>query len=130
MPSNRQFTHVYDDGPVLQGTSTPTNNISLDLLDSDGYWSDVGTQNIVVYDTPPTALFSGNGSVSEGSIGSVLFANQYDVSATDRAAGYTYEYDFNDSGIWSAPTTADFANVPASYLSVPGQVTVVGAFST
>ena len=103
MPSNRQFTHVYDDGPVLQGTSTPTNNISVDLLDSDGYWSDVGTQNIVVYDTPPTALFSGNGSVSEGSIGSVLFANQYDVSATDRAAGYTYEYDFNDSGIWSAP---------------------------
>ena len=128
MPGNRQFTHTYADGTVPLGTTTPTNTISVDLLDNDGYWSSVGSSGVVVYDVPPTAGMGVSTPVNEGTTGAtVTFFNQNDVSAVDRAAGYTYRYDFNNDGIWDTAVTSNASvTIPASFLSVPGNVTVRG----
>jgi hypothetical protein len=120
-------THVYKDGTVPQGTTTPTFTIDVDILDSNGYQSDAGTLGIVVYNLPPTATFSGSGNVSEGSAGNVLFFNQTDPSPTDQSAGFTYSYDFCNTGTFEiANSTSSSASVPASDLTTPGTYVVRG----
>jgi uncharacterized delta-60 repeat protein len=120
-------THVYEDGTVPQGTTTPTFTIDVDILDSNGYHPDAGTLGVVVYNLPPTATFSGSGNVSEGSAGNVLFFNQADPSPVDQAAGFTYSYDFGDTGTFEITnSTSSSATVPASDLTTPGTYVVRG----
>ncbi|MGA2060932.1 MAG: PKD domain-containing protein, partial [Thermoguttaceae bacterium] len=125
---NRQVTHVYADGIVPQGSTTPTNHISVDLLDNDGYWCDTGAKDIVVYNVNPTAALGGSTTVNEGSSVTVLFYNQYDPSAVDTEAGFRYQYDFNNDGIFdTAITTQSSVLVPAIFLNKgPSDVTVRG----
>jgi uncharacterized delta-60 repeat protein len=123
-------THVYTDGTVPQGTTTPDYTIHVDIQDTDGYHTDAGVLGVVVYNLPPTATFSGSGSVSEGASGNVLFFNQYDPSSVDTSAGFTYSYDFGDTGTFEITgSTSPSATVPPSYLSTPGTVTVRGRIS-
>jgi len=83
---------------------------------------------IQVANVAPTATFSGPASVSEGSTGLVSFTNAWDPSSTDRTAGYTYSFDFNNDGSFEiAGATSPSAVVPAAYLADgPGSRTVRG----
>ncbi len=76
--------------------------------------------NLIVTDTPPTATLVNNGPVNEGSsTATVSFTNVFSPSAAQTAAGFTYEYDFTNTGnfvLGSGPT----ATVPTVDLLTPG----------
>ncbi len=118
-------THVYDDGPASR-------SIVVSLEDQYSPFVFVaGSQSVSVQDVPPTATFVNFGSVNEGSPGFVEFLNPTDVSAADRAAGFTYSYDFNNDGSFTDPgdianSSSPSATVPASILSHPGDYTIHG----
>ena len=123
-------THVYEDGLTPEST-TPNTTIQVIVDITDGFGTEHafspatgGSLPIDVYNVAPTAQLTGTSSVSEGSSGFVQFLNQSDPSPVDTAAGFTYEYDFNNSGTFSSPTTNSFATVPASVLATPGTDTV------
>jgi hypothetical protein len=108
-------THYYDDNAAV------TDIIRVTLVDEDGSYASAGTLARTVNNVAPTATLLNGGAVNEGSNGLVLMINQNDVSAADRAAGYTYSYDFNNDGDFTDPgeiigTTASGATVPGMYL--------------
>ena len=75
------------------------------------------TTTITIKNVAPTATFSNNGAVNEGSSGTVSFSGQFDPSTADNAAGFRYSYDFDNDGtfeIIDSPSAS--AVVPASYL--------------
>ncbi len=128
--SGGTVSHVYEDGTTAE-SPTPNTNVQVFVTLTDGFGvmhsydpAADGTLGIDVYNVAPTAQLTGTSTVPEGTSGFVQFINQYDPSPIDTAAGFTYEYDFNNSGSFSAPTTSSSATVPASYLSTPGVDTV------
>jgi Bacterial Ig-like domain/Right handed beta helix region len=123
-------THVYQDGTAAESSAINT-NIQVFVTVTDGFGvqhsfdpATGGTLGINVYNVAPTGELTGATTVTEGTSGFVQFINQSDPSPTDTAAGFTYEYDFNNSGNFTAPTTSSSATVPASFLSTSGTVTV------
>ena len=107
----------------LDGPSTRT--VALRVTDNAGNTS-IATAVVNITDVPPTAVFSGS-TVTVGSTGTVTFSSQYDPSPADVAAGFKYDYDFNNDGTFeltnqSSPT----ATVPASYLGAVGVHTIRG----
>ncbi len=130
MANGGTVTHVYQDGTADESSAINT-NIQVFVTVTDGFGhqhsfdpATGGTLGINVYNVAPTGQFTGTTTVTEGTSGFVQFINQSDPSPTDVTAGFTYEYDFNNSGNFSAPTTSSSATVPASFLSTPGTVTV------
>jgi hypothetical protein len=86
------------------------------IKDKDGGFTDYTTV-IVIKNVAPTGTLSNGGAVDEGSPGSVRFDDLFDPSATDRAAGYRYSYDFDNDGTFEVvDSTTASAVVPASYL--------------
>jgi YD repeat-containing protein len=77
---------------------------------------------------PPTATFSGDTSVNEGSTATVGFSNQVNSQGVPTTSGFTYSYDFNNSGTFQiSNSTSASATVPESYLDDgPGSLTVHG----
>ena len=123
--AGRHVTHTYADGTVPPGSTTPTSVISVDILESVDYWSDQGMdgaqhgKGVVVYNVAATATtLGGSSTVNEGSTGTVTFVGQTDVSSADRAAGYTYSYDFTNDGIFEVSgSLLSSVTVPASVLN-------------
>jgi hypothetical protein len=83
----------------------------------------IDSANINITNVDPTAAFSNDGPVNEGSTATVSFSGQFDPGVADVTAGLRYAYDFNDDGIWEVgqpsyalASSSDSAVVPASYL--------------
>jgi hypothetical protein len=137
------FTYSYDfnnDGVFDLVTTAPTATLPASLTDDgpatltvvgritdkDGGSTDY-TTTIQVNNVAPTADFTSGGPVDEGSLATVSFANAFDPSAADTAAGFTYSYDFNNDGVFDLVTTAPTATLPASLTADgPATLTVVG----
>ncbi len=116
-------THFYGDSAAVTGP------ISVTLLDEDGSHPNAGVLARTVKNVAPTATLLNGGAVNEGQTGLVLVTAQNDVSAADRAAGYTYGYDFNNDGDFLdegeiASTLLASATVPAGYLDNDPEKTV------
>lgn len=103
--------------PAAYLADSGTVPVRVRILDKDGKWADY-TTSITVNNLAPTAILSNVAAVNEGSPGSVAFVSQNDASAADRAAGYTYSYDFDNDGAFEIASSASgIATVPASYLT-------------
>ena len=74
----------------------------------------------IVTNTAPTATLVNNGPVNEGSTtATVSFTNVFDPSFADTMAGFTYKYDFTNTGN-SVTGTGPTATVPTADLLTPG----------
>jgi len=112
------FSAAALDGPL-------TRVVALRVTDAAGN-TNITTCTIQILNVAPTAVFTGS-SVVLGQAGSVMFSNVTDPSAADTAAGFTYSYDFSDSGTFEIlGSTNPLAAVPASYLSTAGAHTIHG----
>ena len=107
---------LIDDGPL-------TVSVSCSASDKDHATGSSGPVPIGVRSVSPTAAFSNDGPVKEGSTAIVSFSNQFDPSDADTAAGFRYAYDLDNDGTFeigdgtyrgsvSDPTQV----VPASFL--------------
>ena len=102
------------DGPGLR-------TVRARIADKEGASTDY-TTTIAINNVAPTATFSNDGPVDEGSPGLVRLTNPFDPSPVDTAAGFRYSYDFDNDGTFEiAGSPSASAVVPASYLAVgPG----------
>jgi len=122
-----QLDHFYNDGPA--GIS----KITVLVLNGDNTFT--YNKPFTVNNLAPTAsgFVATPNQVDAGTPGFVSFISPTDASPLD-AASLRYAFDFNSDGIWdlgdgtswalSAASTNPFADVPASFLSTPGTVTV------
>ncbi|WP_193789042.1 PKD domain-containing protein [Zavarzinella formosa] len=85
--------------------------------------------SLTVNDVAPTATFTG--SATEGTSGSVSFANQSHPSAAQIAAGFLYSYDVGNTGTFQVTDSASptFA-LPADALEQAGPLVVRGRIAT
>ena len=65
-------------------------------LTDDTGGSASGGLTVTAGNAPPAATFSNGGPAMEGGTATVSFANPFDPSATDTAAGFTYSFDFDN----------------------------------
>jgi hypothetical protein len=95
--SGGSFECVFPDGPA-------NSSVYVRVSDSDGAsGSDSeAVQIVAIANVAPTATFSNDGPVDEGSPATVSFSNQSDPSAGDTAAGFHYAYSCNGSPLGSA----------------------------
>jgi subtilisin family serine protease len=111
-------TSFFGDGP---GNITAKARV----FDKDGGFAELFT-TINIVNAPPSATFTNNGPVDEGSaLATVSFTGQTDASAADVLAGFRYSYDFDDDGIYevgdgltyAGSSTAATQNVSGSFLA-------------
>ncbi|RKQ90613.1 hypothetical protein C8N24_0425 [Solirubrobacter pauli] len=79
------------------------------ITDKDG-GATVYTTTIAITNAAPTAKLTGV-TVVEGSPATVRFSDQDDVSAVDKAAGFTYEYDVDGDGTFEVKNTVPSVTV-------------------
>ncbi|MBM3999049.1 MAG: hypothetical protein FJ297_05810 [Planctomycetes bacterium] len=110
-----------DDGPA-------TVAVRVRVDDQHGHVVDSSTATLTLENVAPTATLANGGSVLEGVAGAVSFADQFDPSAADTAAGFSYSFDFDDDGTFEiTDSTSASVVVPASFLDDgPGSRTVRG----
>jgi Big-like domain-containing protein/PKD domain-containing protein len=133
---------VNGDGTFDVFSATPTLTLTWAELESLGITDGTGTPRAItlrvhglavfiavtvltVENVAPTATFSNDGPVDEGSTATVTFAGQSDPSADDLAA-LVYSYDFDNDGTFEeTASSSSSATVPASLLADgPGTRTV------
>jgi hypothetical protein len=88
------------DATDLDGPSSRT--VALRVTDDKGE-SDVDTAMVTIDNIAPTATFTNiSDSVIEGESATLVFSNEFDPSAADTTAGFTYSYDCTDNGTFEA----------------------------
>eukprot|EP00457_Paulinella_chromatophora_P000197 gb/GEZN01000197.1/.p1 GENE.gb/GEZN01000197.1/~~gb/GEZN01000197.1/.p1 ORF type:complete len:1504 (-),score=136.48 gb/GEZN01000197.1/:450-4961(-) len=94
------MSHTYGDGPNKYA-------VSVVLTDEDGVFSH-DFENIVVSNVVPTATFSNDGPVKEGSPVNFMFSAPADPSKADINAGLRYAFDCSGQGgaSYSAPSVS------------------------
>jgi hypothetical protein len=97
----------------LDGPGTYT--VSVLVTDVGGLTS-VATATINVVNTPPTAVFTADTNVPEGSDATVRFLSPFDPSAADTNAGFTYSFDFNNDGHFEVSGPVSVATIPGADL--------------
>ncbi|HVX86712.1 MAG TPA: CARDB domain-containing protein [Phycisphaerae bacterium] len=81
--------------------------------------------NVSVLDTAPIATVSNSGPVPLGGPGAVTLFNIYDPSNADTTAGFTFSFDFGNTGAFQiANSPSATALIPANFLVAPGTLTV------
>ena len=103
------------------GTVTVTGRI----FDKDGGFRDYKV-NIRFLNLPPVATLTSTGIQSVGNPINFQFKNATDATPGDRAAGYTYSFDFENDGVFdqtgTSPTASRVFQVKGTYL-VRGRIT-------
>jgi len=87
--TERAPSHAYADNGTYSVTLTVEDGRGLAATDA---------LEVTVGNVSPTATFSNDGPVAEGSPATVSFSNAYDPSAADTAAGFLYGYNFDNDG--------------------------------
>lgn len=121
----------------LQALSPPINDgpntFNVKVRVDDGHEHQVTSTAALlnIGNTAPTAALVNSSPVAEGSSVNIVFANPYDPSAADTAAGFRYSYDFNNDGDFSDPgDLAGVSSASAAFtLSRFGSYTVRGRIS-
>jgi hypothetical protein len=112
-------------GNNFQFTPDDNGNFTAVLQASDVNGTGTTSQAFGVTNVAPTATLSAN--ALEGGSGTVSFTNQFDPSAADTAAGFTYSYDFaNDGNFEITGSTSPSVTIPPAYLAGGGAHTVHG----
>ena len=120
--------HVYADGDALR-------TIAVTLTDEDGSYPVAAALLVEVRNVAPLAQLTnstlGAGRpVSKGGSATVSFIDASDPSPVDRAAGYTYSFDFGDDGsVEVVNSLSASVAVPTALLSTAGVVTVRGVIT-
>ena len=103
-------SHGYDDN----GTYA----VKVKVTDKDGGASEEKSFYVTVANVDPTASFSNNGPVDEGSSFTLSLTDGDDISSADQAAKFEFAFDCGDGsgyGSWSSPAALSAsANCPTS----------------
>jgi hypothetical protein len=109
---NFNLSHNYTDNGVYTVTVT---------INDNGKLFGVDTVTVTVNNVIPNGSTTSGAAVNEGVNGSVTVATRTDVSSTDTTAGFLYNYDFNNDGVFEITnSTASTATVPGTYVDGPG----------
>ena len=115
------FSWTPTDGPQSAQVTVRVSDNSSPVL------SDTQTFTITVNNVPPTATFVNSGPVVFGSPASVSFANPFDPSGADTAAGFHYAYALDPSQLATATYANSSPNSSATFLfATAGDNTVYG----
>jgi|GEM_PF-5947056 len=116
--------HVYPDSGVY--------TVTLSVLDPYGGVGLTQT-SVAVGNVAPTAQWSGEAIVFEGSVASLSLTGVSDPSLADTAAGFRYSFDFDNDGVWdvgngtwAGAVTAALVTVPATKLPTLGSYSLRG----
>jgi len=121
----------FGDSGTADGSLTPSHTfadngvytVTLTVTDGNNQTSS-DTATVTVNNVAPTGALSNNGPVNVGANVTISFGSQNDVSSADRAAGYTYSFDFDNNGTWEV-TDSTTASATTSY-ATSGSKTVKG----
>ncbi|MCA9260613.1 MAG: PQQ-dependent sugar dehydrogenase, partial [Planctomycetales bacterium] len=117
-----QSSHIYDDE-----TATPDRRIRAWLVD-ESEMTEVASLDLIVTGAAPQVLAVFAAPVAEGSDGLIHVVNAIDSSPADVDAGFTFNFDFDDDGVFDLLAFPErIAVVPAAYLADDGLVNVRGA---
>ena len=118
------FTYAFDCGDgtgysAFSGTATATcpttdngtRNVKAKIKDKDGGTNEY-TGTVTVRNVAPTATFSNDGPVDEGSSFHLSLASPSDPSSADTTAGFTYAFDCGDGTGYGAFSAAAHGHVP------------------
>ena len=96
-----------DDGPAESQTVTIT-------ADDGDPSNNIGTAQfeLIVNNVAPTATFTNDGPVDEGSSFNLTLTDPYDPSTADTAAGFEYAFDCGDGAGYSAWSSTNSATCP------------------
>jgi hypothetical protein len=109
-------SHAYDDN----GSYT----LTVEVTDDDGA-SDAKSFQVTVANVAPTAAFGDDGPVDEGSSFHLALTGADDVSAADRAAGFTYAFDCGDGsgyGAFGSSASATCSTADDGVRAVKGKI--------
>jgi PKD domain-containing protein len=85
-------------------TDNGTRTVQGQVRDDDDGESAVYSKDVTVKNVAPTATFSNNGPVDEGSSFTLTMSNGDDVSSADKAAKFEFAFDCGSGyGAWSSP---------------------------
>ena len=99
--------------------------ISLRVIDDDGATSEIAAATVTIDNVAPTAALANDGPVNEGQSATVSFNSQFDPSTADTTAGFTYSYDFGNTGSFDITgSVIPMASVPAG-LTADGLASVM-----
>ncbi len=128
------YAWAFGDGDTASGTLTPTHayadngnyTVTLTVTDSRGR-SASDSALVTVRNVAPTASFTDDNPVDEGSPVLISFSDQNDPSSADRAVGYRYSYDFDNDGTFdivdsTSPSASHTFTDNGTYL-VRGRIT-------
>ncbi len=131
MQAGFSYTWSFGDGTPLVNGAAPTHSyakagsytVTLSAVDQGGGLTG-STKATVTVIAPPTATFSGPSAVSAGATNAqVSFANP----AGGSGSGYTYSYDFGNTGTFEITGSGPTATIPESYVdSGPSTLVVRG----
>ena len=113
----------YSPSAFCPAADNGTFNVTGEVRDKDGA-ANLYSSTVVVNNVAPTADFSNNGPVNEGSSYTLTLANGSDVSSVDVAAGLQYRFHCG-TGIfsnWGSSSTATCAAASHGSFSVAGEI--------
>jgi len=98
-------------------TDNGTKTVNGRVRDDDGGESPEYSKTVTIKNVAPTATFSNDGPVDEGSSFTLTMSNADDASSGDKAAKFTFAFDCGDGtgyGAWSSPASLSAARVCAT----------------
>jgi hypothetical protein len=112
-----------DDGKSSAAASTY--QVRVKLVDAKGYTAISAPTNLVLQDRAPVGAFP-SVAVREGGAGKVAVVGATDPSRADTRAGFTYSFDFGNTGTFQVvDSRSPSLPIPAAVLSNgPGKITV------
>src|SRR5205823_319965 len=111
-------SHTYDDNTAGGYT------VTVKVTDKDGGFSSASF-NVDVHNVAPTAAFSNDGPVNEGSDFHLFLSSPSDPSGADTTAGFQYAFDCGDGsgyGAFSGTASATCSTTDNGVRSVKGKI--------
>jgi hypothetical protein len=113
--TNASTPCTYDDGPS-------DHTVKARIIDKDGGYTEY-TTSVHVNNVPPTATFSNDGPVAEGSDFHLYLTSPSDPSNADTAAGFQYQFDCGSGyGSYSSSASATCSTSDSGVRTVHGRI--------
>ncbi len=117
---------------TLQGLNPPINdsgtinNVAVRVTYPGNATATSAATTLTVTDVAPTATLSAGTPILQGGTATATFSNPFSPSAGETASGFTYSFDFGNTGSFQTVGASPSATVPAALLGHSGTLVVRG----